>query len=360
MLSRYQPLIRKVSLIVSVFIAFFLIFTLLLVGLVGRTPPNWFPEPLTNWLFDVRLIVVPTAKKALSVAQGSLIDNRIYLDNSGQDVVFDNEELTLAATLYYPDLPGNIPGVLLLHGSTPEGRNLGLYRLLGKELANRGYIVLNVDQRGFGDSDDPPRADAVDAFDPIGDAKKMLDYLSSVEGVDTEQLIVIGHSGGANVAIAAGIEDSRIREIVAIGPPLRSLERFGSVDSPEWEYFQRRTMRYMDLDQPIPNEFSSQPQRELLPLESYLEYFTSEEHKPLLLIDGMLDPEEDRRYLQDACNEISEPKNCFSLPNAGHYANVANWGALIIYDERAFGQLVDEIDSWLSDVSVQYHHNGNR
>jgi pimeloyl-ACP methyl ester carboxylesterase len=314
----------------------------------GRTPPGWVPESLRNWAFDVRLTIAPIIIKAQSISYGSFADDRIYIDEFGQSVEFQSEGLKIAGTLYKPNsVEGNHPGVLLLHGSTPEGRKLGLYRMLGKSLSEKGYYVLSIDQRAFGDSSDPPTIATFEDLSPLEDAKKAVSYLSSIEGVGDDQIFVIGHSGGADVAITVGIEDSRINRIVAIGPSRRVAERTGGEDAPEQEYFLRRNMRYMDLDEPIPEDILLQ--RNLaLPLENHLDYFSKPGHKPLLLIDGELEGESDRIFLREIVEMIVEPKEYITLLDADHYANVANFGPAVIYDRKVTEALVDAIHKWLS------------
>ena len=45
--------------------------------------------------------------------------------------------------------------VLLLHGNTPRGSDLAFYRVLGRRLADLGYLVVAPDFSGFGESADP-------------------------------------------------------------------------------------------------------------------------------------------------------------------------------------------------------------
>jgi pimeloyl-ACP methyl ester carboxylesterase len=321
--------------------------TVLPVTIVGRTPPTWAPESLRNWAFDLRLAIAPLALKLSSVAQGSVQDDRVHIDRLGRKVTFQSEGLTLVGTLYEPEIAGKHPGILLLHGSTPEGRNLGLYRVLGGELAERGYVVLNIDRRGYGESNDPSSTDLLQASRLTEDVRSAFDFLGSLANVNTEQLYIIGHSGGADIAITAGIEDEHILKMVAIGPSRRVQERAGSEDAPEWAYFQRREMRYMKLSQPIPAQILRQ-YRISLPLENHMEYFLHAGHKPLMLIDGALESEQDRMFLKQVCQTIAEPKQCVTLAHADHYANVANLGSIVIYDQRVTEQLVNEIDAWLS------------
>jgi pimeloyl-ACP methyl ester carboxylesterase len=312
------------------------------VAVIGRTAPEWAPQPLQNWAYDVRLALGSPTKKVASLAQGSLGDNRAYLDRDGQEVFFQSQELTIVGTLYQPQTEGERPAILLLHGSTPEGRKLGLYRKLGAELAGQGYVVLSIDQRGFGQSDDPATTERPADFDFVADVSNAVAYLSSMAGVDAGRLYVVGHSFGGDVAVAAGIGEPRIAKIVAIGPGRRVKERYQY----EQAYFQRRLTRYMRLPQNVSVDVITYIE-DTLPLENHLDYFTQPDHKPLLLIDGMAESEADRRFLQQICDVITEPKQCVTLAGADHYANVLNIGSLVIYDQHVVQTLIETIDQWL-------------
>ena len=339
---------NKRRIFVAVFIFFLVAFLAVLpAAAFGHTPPAWAPIALQDYAFDVELALAPSAKKVSSILEGSVGDDRVYVDSYGERVVFQDQGLEVVGTLYRPEGGDPSPGVILVHGSTPEGRKLGLYRVLGHELASRGYTVLSLDQRGYGESADPPDLNKVEAYDTTGDIIAGVDYLRAVPGVDPDRLYIIGHSGGAEPAIAAGIEDPRLLKIVAIGPPRRVDERLGFESSPEFAYFQRRTMRYMRLHEPIPTQvFQTLIQAENI--EKYRGYFSTPGHKPLLLVDGSLESEQDREYLQAYYKSISEPKAYVTLAGADHYANTANFGSIIISDQRAVEELVDTLDSWLS------------
>jgi pimeloyl-ACP methyl ester carboxylesterase len=297
--------------------------------------------------YDIRLTIAPIGKKVLSVSSGSIVNDRIYVDRHGEEIDFYNQDIRLAGTLYKPETEGSYPGIVLLHGSTPEGRKLGIYRLLGKELAEKGYVVLSFDFRGYGESDDPASVNSIADFDTVSDTQSAINYLNSLKEVSGQPSFIIGHSGGAEEAIIAGIDDPRIKKIVLIGPPRRVHERFGSVDDPEFAYFQRRMMRYMGLSQPIPDQIYLDISRSM-DLASYLDYFTQPEHKPILLIDGMLEDEKDRQYLQQIYSSMTGPKKHITLSNADHYANIANLGFIIFYDQEAQKRLINEITAWLS------------
>jgi alpha-beta hydrolase superfamily lysophospholipase len=93
--------------------------------------------------------------------------------------------------------------VVLCHGGTPLGRRLALFTVAARKLAERGYVVLAVDLRGFGDSERPPRFETAADLDFVQDVTAAVDYLATLRRVDGSRIGVVGHSFGAGVAVAA-------------------------------------------------------------------------------------------------------------------------------------------------------------
>lgn len=310
--------------------------------IIGTVPPDWSPDWLTNYAFDARLAIGPLTKAGFSFLSGSFSDDRVRIDRAGEKIRFESEGLSLAGTLYAPEAETPLPGIVLVHGSTPEGRTMGMYRILGDELSKQGYIVLNIDLRGYGASENQ-QGRTVEAFNYVADVMAAVDYLQGLETVDPEQLYVIGHSFGGDVAISGGVADDRIQRIIAIGPA-RQLEDRAEA---ELDYFRRRDMRYMLSGTPISRELFLSYRVPLI-IDSHADYFTGDEHKPLLLIDGALENETDRAFLEALYETFTEPRSYVTLENADHYANIASIGPFIFYDTQVLDDLVKTIDTWLA------------
>lgn len=129
-----------------------------------------------------------------------------------QDIRFQSDSgATLSALLYVPenaspDTPA--PGVLAVHGYINSRETQAPYAI---ELARRGYVVLNMDQRGHGYSDPPAFAEGFGG--PAG-----LKFLRSLPQVDTDQIVLIGHSmGGWTVLSAAAAARDDYRAVIVSG-----------------------------------------------------------------------------------------------------------------------------------------------
>ncbi|MBK8905309.1 MAG: alpha/beta fold hydrolase [Anaerolineaceae bacterium] len=316
---------------------------------LAPVPPAWVPEPLALWALDTRLLIGRPLTTLASLAQAVQGETAVTFSRDGERVEFESDGLTIAGTLYGAEEAARKPAVLLLHGSTPQGRKLGLYRLMGSKLAEQGYVVLTIDQRGFGQSDNPPDVQDAASFDFVADVNAALAYLVAAPGVDPDEIYLVGHSFGGDVALTAVADGGALVEkLVLIGPGRHFLERGGTPGAPEFDYFRRREMRYMFLWRAIPEDVFID-YRTVLPLENHNDYLAQPSHVPLLLLDGALESSDDQRFLQDVYETAVGEKAYITLENADHYANTANFGPLIIYDETAVDQLIKGIDRFLDE-----------
>lgn len=269
-----------------------------------------------------------------------------------QHVRFRRDDgLTIAASIYRDDQRDERPGLLVVHGNTPLGRRLPVYRVLATKLAGRGYVVLTMDMTGYGESADPFEIGALEAVENESDVRAGISYLRNLPGVDTQRIYVLGHSAGVPPVLAAGIADPVVKKIVAIGPPRRLTERL--LDQGDREYFWRRAdeTHVAVYGAPFPTWFGLDEWLRLKlsrDISGYLPYLSGPTHKPILLIDGDLENEADKRYLRAYYDSMSQPKQHLTIPGSNHYANTPSrqW-LLTFYDEAVVNETVDQIDVWL-------------
>jgi pimeloyl-ACP methyl ester carboxylesterase len=337
-----KPMVKRggITAVLLILFVFLPAFTL------APVAPDWVPLPLQNWAYDMRLLIgrpITTLSSLLQAVQG---ETAVTFHTAGEQVAFESDGITISGTVYGTEEGDSTkPGILLVHGSTPQGRKLGMYRIMGERLAALGYVVLTIDQRGFGQSDNPPDITNADSFDFVADIYNSLSYLAELPAVNGNEIYLVGHSFGGDVAMTAVQNDLRVDKLVIIGPGRRYFERGGTPDQAEFEYFKRREMRYMILWQPIPDEVFM-VYRSVLPIENHLDYFAQPDHVPTLLIDGALESDDDLAFLADVYDGMAGEKAYVTLANADHYANVANVGPLIVFDETAVNQLITTIDTY--------------
>ncbi len=117
--------------------------------------------------------------------------------------------------------PAKVPGVILIHGSGPVDRDsllqedvkgpfaapVPLFRELATSLSQQGYAVLRYDKRTCTSvavptcSYFPEVAKKATWTDLIGDAQAAFEFLKSQPNVDPNDIILIGHSQGASIAL---------------------------------------------------------------------------------------------------------------------------------------------------------------
>jgi dienelactone hydrolase len=144
----------------------------------------------------------------------------------------------LAGNLYRPHPGGNYkqgngpyPGVLVAHGHWGDGRMAnapeGSISARAITFARQGYVAFTYDMVGYNDTRQFPQHRQI--FDKPSDwawgvslmglqtwnSLRALDFLSSLEGVDTSRLAITGESGGGTQTMILGAIDDRL---AAVGP----------------------------------------------------------------------------------------------------------------------------------------------
>lgn len=212
--------------------------------------------------FEKQLGAVETHAKGYAVVvvtckfQKSVIDVKVVLDNEGKiaglffapnragdtqssenggsaqgkepyvsrDVTFRNAQagVTLAGTLTLPDSKGKCPAVLLIAGSGPNNRNEvvaghEIFRTLADYLTRHGIAVLRYDKRGVGQSTGDYSAATTMSF--ASDALAGVDYLKTVSQIKTDEIGVIGHSEGGEIAPIVADHSPAVSYMVLLGAP---------------------------------------------------------------------------------------------------------------------------------------------
>ena len=162
-----------------------------------------------------------------------------------RQVTFAGAGLRLAGDLWLPDATGPHPGVVLVHGSGPQDRDMtvpgqlamtfprpvAVFTDVARALRAAGYAVLTYDKRtcgpfnGCADNGYPqPPADlTVDAF--VADAAAAVTHLRTHERVDGAAVAVIGHSQGASFVPGLLIDEPGLAAGVMLSAPHDPLDQ---------------------------------------------------------------------------------------------------------------------------------------
>ncbi len=119
--------------------------------------------------------------------------------------------LTLVGDYYaVPDAAGELPGVLLLHGSTSSRHE---WETLIGPLLEGGFNVLAVDQRAHGETGGDR-----DMIAMIGDVQTWLIWMRQQPTVGDDSIAIIGSSMGTVPALAGCAWDAACMTAIAISP----------------------------------------------------------------------------------------------------------------------------------------------
>ncbi|MFB5189022.1 alpha/beta hydrolase family protein [Alicyclobacillus fastidiosus] len=128
---------------------------------------------------------------------------------------------TLAMTLHRPveepsavqEFARKCPVVVICHGFV--GNRIGVNRLFvttSRLLEQAGFLVVRFDYAGCGESTGDYGALGLSSM--IEQTHCVLDYVYSLDGVDTEELTLLGHSLGGAVAVLTANSDPRVKNLI--------------------------------------------------------------------------------------------------------------------------------------------------
>lgn len=136
----------------------------------------------------------------------------------------------LTATVHYPSpLPerkqANLPVVVICHGFTSN--RIGVDRLFVKtaqELSSKGFVVLRFDYAGCGESEGNYGENCFE--DLLDQTYAAVSYASQLDGVNSSQITLLGHSLGGAVAVHSAVRDPRVKHLIlwsAVGRPFNDI-----------------------------------------------------------------------------------------------------------------------------------------
>jgi len=143
--------------------------------------------------------------------QFGAVESVVNFESMGQNVV---------GTLVVPDGgEAPYPIVLLFHGFTGQRNEMDIvdagetmYGRTARMLAGQGYASLRIDFRGSGESDGSWEDTTFNG--QIADAIAAIDFVETLDNIDSERLGVIGLSQGGLVAASLSARDDRVKTTI--------------------------------------------------------------------------------------------------------------------------------------------------
>ncbi|EFM10736.1 PGAP1 family protein [Paenibacillus curdlanolyticus YK9] len=137
-----------------------------------------------------------------------------------KQLTLKHEGLHLTGTLHYPTggtNSGKHPAIIICHGFV--GSRIGVDRLFVKTaraLAANGAYVLRFDYGGCGESDGDYGELGLESM--IAQTRTAIDYVTSMDTVDLQRVVLLGHSLGGATALLTSVRDRRVKRLVLWSP----------------------------------------------------------------------------------------------------------------------------------------------
>lgn len=158
----------------------------------------------------------------------------------------DDDECELSGLVTMPEGGDDVPGVVLVHdaGQVSMDSDTTATKLFGdlaEGLASQGIATIRYDSRLY-ECDIDPDDHGIDTV-TVDDSLTAIDELRDTDGVDSDEIVVVGHGFGGLVAPRIADEDGDLAGIVGLAAPARpfyevtleQIEHQAAVGDHEWE-----------------------------------------------------------------------------------------------------------------------------
>ncbi len=326
-----------------------------------------------------------------------------------EEVLIQNkkDELTLAGTLTIPNTNGIFPAVILISGSGPQNRNQDIFGhkpflVIADHLTRHGIAVLRYDDRGTAES--TGSFNTATTADFTTDVLSAVEFLKTIDEIDTNNIGLIGHSEGAIIAPLAVNQSEDIafmvllagtgipgKEILLIqSQTLRELRSFKIQDEKTYQRFNEKVVeiaaseketdekrkeliQYYKSVEPILQEMlperteintfiNQQVNASLSPwAQFFYTYNPSDELEkvtiPVLSLNGSKDVQVDAKINQSAIKEALEKARnkdfkIIEMEGLNHMFQESETGSISEYStiEQTFSPLaLNEITRWIKN-----------
>jgi pimeloyl-ACP methyl ester carboxylesterase len=320
---------------------------LLMAAILEISAPGWFRlvvlQPARDTLFFQREIQ-PWSNPALIARHVPIPDDTVVIPPA------DSGEINIKLDLWIPETTP-APAVLLLHGSSPRGRKLGMNMLLADRLREQGWFVVTPDSRGFGDSDVPANIADPSAWSVRSDISRLAEFAlrhPASEG----SLAAIGHSHGGSQLLQTGFQDLPFSAAILIGPSRHSSDKPPS----RWERARFSSDRRIPRLMPLNVVASTREQQDILRWAAGVLDGAARPPPPLLLIDGEREGERLIGILSRAAVMLGPNASHVTVQGSHHYCGAYQlpWPMkTIYYRPETFDRCVAAITGFLSSVEFE-------
>ncbi len=122
-----------------------------------------------------------------------------------EEIIINNENREVPATVVIPVGEGPFPAVVMNHGHGGSRQENGGFAGVAEALANQGIASIRMDFPGCGESEQPFTENYLSNM--ISDSNASLAYLLENYAVDADKLGIFGYSMGGRIALTIGSEE---------------------------------------------------------------------------------------------------------------------------------------------------------
>jgi hypothetical protein len=177
----------------------------------------------TDTLFDLKnryKVWIVFAAFIFILLAAEILASQVQRDFGGvevSNVTFENfSGILIRAKLLKPvtATPQNlVPGVVYIHGYQNNRETSDAYAI---EMARRGFVVLEIDAIGRGNSGNPLDPEDTN-YDPTFGGRDAFEYLKTLPYVNADSVGLMGHSLGAEMAYTIAVGDPTVKGLVISG-----------------------------------------------------------------------------------------------------------------------------------------------
>ena len=174
---------------------------------------------------EIQITVLRGKKKVLLKAK---VVARPYETDDNATVIYDEANYKggqLRVIINKPFKENKMPAMLFIPGYTcssiDELTNDHPYKRIIDAYVDAGYVTLRIEKSGLGDSKNTPACESCDLLDEIENFEVGLKKLKSLAYVDTNQIIIVGHSMGGVIAPAISAKNN-VAGVVVYGTTAKS------------------------------------------------------------------------------------------------------------------------------------------
>lgn len=292
-------------------------------------------------LLSIRILSLKAPPNQFDLALSSLF-------NKNQDgylvkkVSYRENNFKYSAYVFAPAKKGKHPGVVFCHGNLPTGKDTALYLEICKQLAQKGYVVLDFDIKGFGESEKITKVRLPDDLDFVGDTMAAINYFCKLDIISQDKISIVGHSSGGNIAFAAGAIDPRINNIVSISPG-----DFNPRRNPRGLKVHYRNRLAKGLEYEIPMDFYDK----LITPITMENYVSKIGGKKVLVVIAEHDHINQKRFAHEIYEQMETPsKKLVEIKGAIHTLGARLVDGHKIEDISKIEDFVDVLDNWYKEI----------